>query len=145
MLNKLKWRTYRSTVLAFSIAFAGSGIYMLWLEVRRSAAHESLNSFTVESWKAMANSPHRQATMWEMVMMFTVLILSMAVVVSPVLALWKFLILPESRESQIAQVECDDEDHHDQVRDDVIEETTIRINKNVPLRRSLVYSAKEKW
>lgn len=78
-------------------------------------------------------------------MMFTVLILSMAAVVSPVLALWKFVILPESRESQIAQVECDDDGNHGQVRDDVIEETTIRINKNVPLRRSLVYSAKETW
>ena len=58
---------------------------------------------------------------------------------------WKFLILPDSRESQIVQIECDDEDHHDQVRDDVIEEITIRINKNVPLRRSPVYSAKERW
>ena len=144
MLNKLKWWTYRSTVLAFSIAFAVSGICMLWLEVRRSAGHESLNSFTAESWNAMANSPHRQATMWEMVMMLAVLILSMAVVVSPVLAFWKFLILPDSRESQIVQVECDDEDNHDQVRDNVIEEITIRINKNVPLRRSPVYSAKER-
>lgn len=145
MLNKLKLYAYYSIRLVFGITFAGSGIYMLWLEVRRSAGHESLNSFTVESWKAMANSPHRQATMWEMVMMFAVLILSMAVVVSPVLALWKFLILPDSRESQIVQVACDNEDHHDQVRDDVIEEITIRINKNVPLRRSPVYSAKERW
>jgi len=83
--------------------------------------------------------------MWEMVMMFAVLILSMAVVVSPVLALWKFLVLPDSRELQTVQVECDDEDHHDQVRDDVIEEITIRINKNIPLRRSPVYSTKERW
>jgi len=145
MLNKLKWYAYYSIRLMFGIAFAGSGIYMLWLEVRRNAGHESLNSFTVESWKAMANSSHRQATMWEMVMMFAVLILSMAVAVSPVLALWKFLVLPDSRESQTAQVEWDDEDNYDQVRDDVIEEITVRINKNIPLRRSPIYSVKERW
>lgn len=145
MLNKLKWYACYSIVLVFGVVFAVSGIYVLWLEVSRSAALESLNAFTVESWNAMATSPHRQATMWEMVMMFAVLILSMAVVVTPVLALWKFLILPDSRESQIVQIECDDEDHHDQVRDDVIEEITIRVSKNVPLRRSPVYSAKERW
>lgn len=144
MLNKLKWYAYYSIRLMFGIAFAGSGIYMLWLEVRRSAGDESLNSFTVESWKAMANSPHRQANVWEMVMMFAVLILSMAVVASPMLAFWKFLILPDSRELQTVQVECDDEGNHGQVRDDVIEEITIRINKNTPLRRSPVYSTKER-
>ena len=78
-------------------------------------------------------------------MMFAVLILSMAVAVSPVLALWKFLVLPDSRESQTAQVEWDDEDNYDQVRDDVIEEITVRINKNIPLRRSPIYSVKERW
>jgi hypothetical protein len=144
MLNKLKWYACYSIALVFSIAFAGSGIYVLWLEVRRSAGYESLNSFTVESWNAvMANSPHRQATVWEMVVMVAVLILSIAVVVSPVLALWKFLIQPNLRESQNAQVERDGEDNHDRVCDEAIEEIGIRINKNTPLRRSPVYCVKE--
>ena len=29
--------------------------------------------------------------------------------------------------------------------DDVIEEITVRINKNIPLRRSPIYSVKERW
>jgi len=91
----------------------------------------------------MANSPHRQANVWEMVVMVAVLILSIAVVVSPVLALWKFLILPDSRESPNAQVERDGEDNHGRVCDGLVEEIGIRINKNTPLRRSPVYSVKE--
>ena len=144
MLNKLKWYACYSIVLVFGVAFAGSGIYVLWLEVRRSAGYESLNSFTVESWNAMANSPHRQANVWEMVVMVAVLILSIAVVVSPVLAFWKFLILPDSRESPNAQVERDGEDNHGRVCDGLVEEIGIRINKNTPLRRSPVYSVKER-
>lgn len=143
MLDKLK-KNCSSIVLVFSIVLAGSGIYVLWLEVRRSAAYKSLNSFTVESWNAMANSPHRQATAWEMVVMVAVLILSTAVVVSPVLALWIFLIRPDSRKSQNAQVERDGEENHGRVCDDVVEEIGIRINKNTPLRRSPVYCVKER-
>lgn len=75
--------------------------------------------------------------------MVAVLILSIAVVVYPVLALWKFLILPDSRESQNAHVECDGEGRHGRVCDGVVEEIGIRINKNAPLRRSRVYSVKE--
>lgn len=126
MLNKLKWYEYYSIELVFSIAFAGSGIYVLWLEVRRSAGYESLNSFTVESWNAMANSPHRQANVWEIVAMVAVLILSAAVVVSPVLTLWKFLILPDSRESPNTQVERDGEDNHGRACDGLVEEIGIR-------------------
>ena len=107
MLNKLKWYSCYSIALVFGVAFAGSGIYVLWLEVRRSAGYESLNSFTVESWTAMANSPHRQANVWEMLVMAALLILSIAVAAFPVLALWKFLIPPDSRESQNAHVERD--------------------------------------
>lgn len=149
MLDKLKkicsWYAYHSIALVFSVAFAGSGIYMLWLEVRRSAAYETVNAFTVESWNAvMANSPHRQATVWEMVVMVAVLILSTAVVVSPMLAIWVFLIRLDSRKSQNAQVERDGEANHDRVCDEAIEEIGIRINKNIPLRRSPVYCVKER-
>ena len=143
MLNKLKWYACYSIALVFGVAFAGSGIYVLWLEVRRSAGYKSLNSFTIESWTAMANSPHRQANAWEMAVMVAVLILSIAVVAYPVLILWKFLILPDSRESPTAQVERDGEDKHGRVCDGVVEEIGIRINKNTPLRRSRVYSVKE--
>ena len=141
MLNKLKWYACYSIVLVFGVAFAGSGIYAMWLEARRSAKY--LSDVTVESWNAMANSPHRQANVWEMVVMVAVLILSIAVVVSPVLAFWKFLILPDSRESPNAQVERDGEDNHGRVCDGLVEEIGIRINKNTPLRRSPVYSVKE--
>lgn len=126
MLNKLKWYACYSIVLVFGVVFAVSGIYVLWLEVRHSAGYESLNSVTVESWKVMANSPHRQANVWEMMAMVAVLILSTALVVSPVLALLKFLILPDSRESQNAHVERDGEDNHGRVCDGVVEEIGIR-------------------
>ena len=147
MLDKLKtncsWYAYYSIALVFSVAFAVSGIYMLWLEVRRNVAYETMSAFTVESWNAvMANSPHRQATVWEMVVMVAVVILSTAVVVSPMLALWVFLIRTDSRKSQNAQVERDGEDNHDRVCDEAIEEIGIRINKNTPLLRSPVYYVK---
>ena len=147
MLDKLKKNcsmyAHCSIVLVFSIVLAGSGIYVMWLEARRSAAFKYLNDFTVESWNAMALSPHRQATVWEMAVMVVVVILSTAVLVSPVLALWVFAIRMDSRESQSAQVEYNGEDNHGRVCDDVVEEVGIRINKNTPLRRSPVYSVKE--
>jgi hypothetical protein len=148
VLDKLKKNcsmyAYCSIVLVFGIVFAGSGIYVWWLEARRSAAYKYLNDFTVESWNAMALSPPRQATVWEMAVMVGVHILSTAVLVSPVLALWVFAIRMDSRESRSAQVERDGEDNHGRVCDDVVEEIGIRINKNIPLRRSPVYSVKER-
>lgn len=144
MLDKLKWYAHYSIVLVLSVAFAGLGIYVWLLEARRSAAYKSLNDFTVESWNAMALSPHRQATVWEMAVMVGVLILSTAVLASP--ALWVFAIASrmDSRESRSAQVESDGEDNHGRVCDDAVEEIGIRINKNTPLRRSPVYSVKER-
>ena len=144
MLDKLKWSAHYSIVLVLSVAFAGLGIYVWWLEPRRSSAYKSLNDFTVESWNAMALSPLRQATVWEMAVMVGVLILATTVLVSPVLALWVFAIRKDSRESRSAQVERDGEDNHGRVCDDVVEEIGIRINKNTPLRRSPVYSIKER-
>ena len=119
---------YCSIVLVFSIVLAGSGIYVMWLEARRSADFKYLNDFTVESWNAMALSPHRQATVWEMAAMIGICILSMAVMVgivilsiavliSPVLAFWVFAIRMDSRESRSAQVERDGEDNHGRVCD----------------------------
>jgi len=147
MLNQLKWYACYSMLFGIAFAFAGSGIYVLWLEVRHSAAYESLvalHAITVESWNAMALSPTRQATVWEMVVMAGALILSTAMLVSPVLALWVFAIRMDSRESRSAQVERDGEDNHGRVCDDVVEEIGIRINKNTPLLRSPVYSVKER-
>lgn len=151
MLDKLKRYAHYSIVLVLGIVFAGSGIYVMWLEARRSAAFKYLNDVTVESWNAMALSPHRQATVWEMAVMVGILILSTAVLISPVLALWVFAIRalgirnPDGlAESRSAQVERDGEDNHGQVCDDVVEEIGIRINKNTPLRRSPVYSVKER-
>lgn len=132
MLDKLKKNcsmyAYCSIVLVFSIVLAGSGIYVMWLEARRSADFKYLNDFTVESWNAMALSPHRQATVWEMAAMIGICILSMAVMVgivilsiavliSPVLAFWVFAIRMDSRESRSAQVERDGEDNHGRVCD----------------------------
>ena len=136
MLNKLKRYAHYSIVLVLSIVFAGSGIYVMWLEARRSAKY--LSDVTVESWNAMALSPHRQATVWEMVVMVGVLILSTAVLVSPVVALWGFAIRalgirnPDGlAESRSAQVERDGEDNHGQVCDDVVEEIGIRITDDI--------------
>ena len=132
MLDKLKkncsMHAYYSIVLVFSIVLAGSGIHVMWLEARRSADFKYLNDFTVESWNAMALSPHRQATVWEMAAMIGICILSMAVMVgivilsiavliSPVLAFWVFAIRMDSRESRSAQVERDGEDNHGRVCD----------------------------
>jgi hypothetical protein len=107
MLNKLKWCAYYSIALVFGVAFAGSGIYVWWLEVRRSG----------NSWIAVMASPQRQATAWEIAVITAVLILSTAVVASLVLTLWVFVIRLDSRESQSAQVEHDGEDNHAQVCD----------------------------
>lgn len=132
MLDKLKKNcsmyAYYSIVLVFSIVLAGSGIHVMWLEARRSADFKYLNDFTVESWNAMALSPHRQATVWEMAAMIGIVILSMAamigivilsiaVLISPVLAFWVFTIRMDSRESRSAQVERDGEDNHGRVCD----------------------------
>lgn len=107
MLNKLKWYACYSIVLMFGVAFAGSGIYVWWLEVRGSG----------NSWIAVMASPHRQATVWEIAVVVAVLILSTAVVASLVLTLWVFIIRLDSRKSQSAQVERDGEDNHAQVCD----------------------------
>ena len=121
MLDKLKkncsMHAYYSIVLVFSIVLAGSGIHVMWLEARRSADFKYLNDFTVESWNAMALSPHRQATVWEMAAMIGIVILSIAVLISPVLAFWVFTIRMDSRESRSAQVERDGEDNHGRVCD----------------------------
>ena len=121
MLDKLKKNcsmyAYCSIVLVFSIVLAGSGIYVMWLEARRSADFKYLNDFTVESWNAMALSPHRQATVWEMAAMIGIVILSIAVLISPVLVLRVFAIRMDSRESRSAQVERDGEDNHGRVCD----------------------------
>lgn len=110
MLNKLKWYACYSIVLVFSVAFAVSGIYVLWLEVSRSAALESLNDFTVESWNAMANSPHQHATVMDMAITGAILLACTAVLISPILGGWALLIRLDSRGSQNSQVEgvCED-------------------------------------
>ena len=105
MLNKLKWYACYSIVLVSSVAFAGSGIYVLWLEVRRSAAYESLNAFTVESWNAMANLPHQHATVMDVAITGTILLACTAVLVSPILGAWALLNRLDSRDSQNSQVE----------------------------------------
>lgn len=110
MLNKLKWYAYYSIALAFSIALAGSGIYVLWLEFSHSAALESLNAFTVESWNAMTNSPHQHATVMDMAITGAILLACTAVLISPILGGWVLLIWLDSRGSQNSQVEggCED-------------------------------------
>lgn len=110
MLNKLKWYACCSIVLVFGVVFAVSGIYVLWLEVSRSAALESLNAFTVESWNAMANSPHQHATVLDMAITGTILLACTAVLISPILGAWALLIRLDSRGSQNSQVEgaCED-------------------------------------
>jgi hypothetical protein len=110
MLNKLKQYACYSIVLVFGVAFAGSGIYVWWLEVRRSASHG-------KSWIAVMASPHRQATVWEIAAVVAVLILATAVVASLVLTLWVFVIRLDSRESRSAQIERDGEDNHVRVCD----------------------------
>lgn len=110
MLNKLKWHACYSIVLVFSVAFAGSGIYALWLEVRHSAAHESLvalNATTVESW---ANAPHQHATVMDMAIVGAILIVCTAVLVSPILGAWALLNGLDSRGSQNSQIEGECED-----------------------------------
>lgn len=119
MLDKLKkncsWCAYYSIALVFSITFAGLGLYMLWLEVRRSAAYESLNDFTVESWKTvLANSSHQSMTIMDMAITVSILIACSAVMISPFLAAWAFLNRLDSRGSQNSQVERDSEDIHDE-------------------------------
>jgi len=110
MLNKLKWYACYSIVLAFSATFAVSGIYVLWLEFSHSAALESLNAFTVESWNAMANSPHQHATVMDMAITGAILLACTVVLISPILGGWALLIRLDSRGSQNSQVEgvCED-------------------------------------
>ena len=110
MLNKLKWYACYSIVLVSSVAFAGSGIYVLWLEVRRSAAYESLNAFTVESWNAMANSPHQHATVMDMVITGSIAVAGTVVMISPILGAWALLNRLDSHGPQNSQVERDSED-----------------------------------
>lgn len=110
MLNKLKWYACYSIVLVLSVAFAGSGIYVLWLEVRHSAAYESLvalNATTVESW---ANAPHQHATVMEMAIVGAILLACTAVLVSPILGAWALLNRLDSCGPQNSQVEGDCED-----------------------------------
>ena len=109
MLNKLKWYACYSIALVFSIAFAGSGIYVLWLEVRRSAGYESLNSFTVESWNAMTNSPHQHATVMDVVITASIALAGTAVMISPILGSWALVNWLDSHGSQNSQVERDSE------------------------------------
>ena len=110
MLNKLRWYACYSIVLVSSVAFAGSGIYVLWLEIRHSAAYESLvafNATTVESW---VNSPHQHATVMDVAITGTILLACTAVLVSPILGAWALLNRLDSRDSQNSQVEgaCED-------------------------------------
>ena len=110
VLDKLKKNcsmyAYCSIVLVLSITFAGLGLYVLWLEVRRSAAYESLNGFTVESWKTvLANSSHQSMTIMDMAITVSILIACSAVMISPFLAAWVFLNRLDSRGSQNSQGE----------------------------------------
>lgn len=115
MLDKLKkncsWYAYYSIALVFSITFAGLGLYVLWLEVRRSAAYESLNDFTVESWKAvLANSSHQSMTIMDMAITASIALAGTAIMISPILGSWALVNWLDSHGSQNSQVERDSED-----------------------------------
>lgn len=110
MLNQLKWYACYSMLFGIAFAFAGSGIYVLWLEVRHSAAYESLvalHAITVESW---ANSPHQHATVMDMVITGSIAVAGTVVMISPILGAWALLNRLDSHGPQNSQVERDSED-----------------------------------
>lgn len=106
MLDKLK-KNCSSIVLVVSIVLAGSAWYVWWLATRQSTvnAFESLNTFTVEPWNAMANSPHQHATVIDMAITGSILLACTAVLISPILGAWALLNRLDSRGSQNSQVD----------------------------------------
>ena len=110
---------------------------MWWLEVRRSAAHES--------WiGVMANSLHRHSTVMDRVITALIVLACAAIMISPILGAWALLSRFDLRKFNNTK---------DQVKNGIdcspvrisndSEEAGIHVNKNAPLRRSLVRSVNE--